>query len=103
MGKTPPANAGGKAIRRGYDPWVGKTPWSRKLQPTPISLTGKLHGQGSLAGYSPWGHAELETNEHTQAHTHTHTHTHTHIYEEICYRIWLTWLWKPRNATVYHV
>ena len=72
--KNPPANAGD--VRRGYDPWVGKIPWSRKLQPTPISLTGKLHGQGSLVGYSPWGYTELVTTEHTHAHVHTRAHTH---------------------------
>ena len=72
--KNPPANAGD--VRRGYDPWVGKIPWSRKLQPTPISLTGKLHGQGSLVGYSPWGYIELVTTEHTHAHVHTRAHTH---------------------------
>ena len=27
-------------------------PWKRKWQPTPVSLTRKFHGQGSLAGYS---------------------------------------------------
>ena len=27
----------------------------------------------SLAGYSPWGHKELEMTEHTHTHTHTHT------------------------------
>ena len=26
----------------GFDPWVGKTPWSRKCQPTPGFLPGKL-------------------------------------------------------------
>ena len=41
--------------RRGFDPWVGKIPWSRKWQPTPVFLPGNLYGQRSLAGYSPWG------------------------------------------------
>ena len=27
--------------RRGIDPWVGKTPWGRKWQPTPVFLLGK--------------------------------------------------------------
>ena len=40
--------------RRGFDPWVGKIPWRRKLQPTPIFLPGKSR-QNSLVGYSPWG------------------------------------------------
>ena len=33
--------------------WVGKIPWRRKWQPTPAFLPGELHGQRSLAGYSP--------------------------------------------------
>ena len=36
-----------------FNPWVGKIPWSRKWQPTPVFLPGKSHGQRSLAGYSP--------------------------------------------------
>ena len=47
--------------RCGLDPWVGKIPWRRKWQPTPIFLPGKSHGQRSLAGYSPWGSKELST------------------------------------------
>ena len=35
--------------------WVGKIPWRRKWQPTPVFLPGKPHGQRSLVGYSPWG------------------------------------------------
>ena len=35
--------------------WVGKIPWRRKWQPTPVFLPGKSHGQRSLAGYRPWG------------------------------------------------
>ena len=41
--------------RRRLDSWVGRIPWRRKWQPTPIFLPGKSHGQRSLAGYSPWG------------------------------------------------
>ena len=37
--------------RCGFDPWVGKIPWRRKWQPTPVFLPGKSHGQRSLAGY----------------------------------------------------
>ena len=33
-----------------FNPWVGKTPWSRKWQPTTVFLPGKSHGQRSLAG-----------------------------------------------------
>ena len=38
-----------------FDPWVGKIPWRRKWQPTPVFLPGKFHGQRSLVGYSLWG------------------------------------------------
>ena len=41
--------------RHGFDTWVGKIPWRRKWQPTPVFLPGKFHGQRSLAVYSPWG------------------------------------------------
>ena len=45
------------------DPWVGKIPWRRKWQPTPVFLPGKSHGQRSLAGYSPWTLKESDTTE----------------------------------------
>ena len=52
----------------GFAPWVGKIPWRRKWQPTPVFLPGESHGQRSLAGYSPWGHKESDTTE--QLHFH---------------------------------
>ena len=45
--------------RPGIDPWVGKIPWSKKWQPTPVFLPVKSHGQRSLAGYSPWGRKRI--------------------------------------------
>ena len=45
--------------RPGFDPWVGKIPCRREWQPTPVFLPGEFNGQGSLAGYSPWGRKEL--------------------------------------------
>ena len=36
-----------------------------KEMATPVFLSGKSHGQRSLAGYSPWGHKELDITEHT--------------------------------------
>ena len=36
-----------------FDTWVGKIPWRRKWQPTPVFLPGKSHGQRSLVGYGP--------------------------------------------------
>ena len=46
--------------------------WRRKWQPIPVFLPGKFHGQKSLVGYSPWGHKEPDTTEHTHTHTHTY-------------------------------
>ena len=42
---------------------VGKIPWRRAWQPTPVFLPGESRGQRSLAGYSPWGQKELDTTE----------------------------------------
>ena len=40
--------------RCGFNPLVGKIPWKKKWQSTPVFLLGKSHGQRSLADYSPW-------------------------------------------------
>ena len=39
----------------------------QKRQPIPKFWPGEFHGQRSLAGYSPWGHKELEATEHAQS------------------------------------
>ena len=57
-----PANAR-RHKSRGFDPSVGKTPWRRAWQPTPIFLSGELHGQGSLVGYSSWGRKASDMTE----------------------------------------
>ena len=38
----------------GVPPWVGKIPWRRKWQSTPVFLPGEFHGLRSLEGYRPW-------------------------------------------------
>ena len=48
--KNWPANA---EDRHRFNPWVGKIPWRRKGQPTPVFLPEESHGQRSLGGYSP--------------------------------------------------
>ena len=63
--KNPPAKCR-RCKRCGFNPWVGKIPWSRKWQPTPVFSPGKSHGQESMAGYNPWGCKEADTTEHTQ-------------------------------------
>ena len=52
--KNPPANAR-RYKRHLFDPWVGKIPWRRAWQLTPVFLPGEFHGQRSLAGYGSWG------------------------------------------------
>ena len=37
------------------------TKWRRKWQLTPLFLPGEYHGQRSLAGHSPWGQKESQT------------------------------------------
>ena len=63
--------------RPGFDPWVGKIPWRRKWQPTPVFLPGESHGQGNLVDCSPWGCKESGTTERL-----------THTYR-IIMQIWL--------------
>ena len=48
-------------------PRVGKIPWSRKWQPTPVFVSGKFHGQRSLVVYSPWvTKSQTQLSIHTQ-------------------------------------
>ena len=60
--KKLPANVG-RHKGHGFNPWVGKIPWRRTWQPTPVFLPGESHGQRSLAGYGPWGCKESDTTE----------------------------------------
>ena len=62
-----PGNARNEKRDR-FNSWVQKMLWSRKWQPPPIFLPGKFHGQGSLAGYSPWGCKEPDTAERLLTH-----------------------------------
>ena len=55
--------------RSRFDPWVGKIPWRRKWQPTPVFLPGKFHEHRSLAGYT---HEVAESDMTEQLGTHTH-------------------------------
>ena len=52
--------------RHGFNPWVGKIPWSRKWQHTPVFWSGKSHGQRNLTGYSPQGHKESDMTGHAR-------------------------------------
>jgi len=47
-----------------FNLWVRKISWRKKLQPAPVFLSEKSHGQRSLASYSPWGCKELDMTKH---------------------------------------
>ena len=47
----------------GFYPWVGKIPWRREWQPTPVFLAREFHGQRSLVGYSLKSCKELGITE----------------------------------------
>ena len=48
----------------GSIPRLGRSPGGGHGNPLQDSCLEKPHGQGSLAGYSPWGHKESDMTEH---------------------------------------
>ena len=54
----------------GSIPGLGRIPWRRKWQPTPVFLPGESYGfsQRSRAGYSPQGRKESDTTERLHFH-----------------------------------
>ena len=64
----------------GFDPWVGKIPWTSKWQPTPGFLPGKSHGQSSLVGCSPWGHKRVRHDSETKTTTKAPTKTNSQLW-----------------------
>ena len=73
--------------RHEFDPWVWKILWRRTWQPTTVFLPGKFHGQRSLAGYSPWGHKELDTTEYTCTHSAHTKSTSAQTWNNTCTRL----------------
>ena len=58
-----------RRLRRGkFNSWVGKIPWRRKWQPTPVFSPGESYEQKNLEGYSPRGCKESDTTEYTCMH-----------------------------------
>ena len=80
-----------------FNCWVGKIPWRRKRQLTPVFLPGESHGPRGLACYRPWSHKELDTTEHTHTHSHTLTHTHTHTLKSAKYLMLTHVFWEERE------
>ena len=59
--------------RGGFNPWVRKTLWYRKWQPTPC-----LGNPMDKRAWQTTVHRVAKSQTQLGAHTHTHTHTHTH-------------------------
>ena len=53
-----------------FNPWVRKTRWRRKRQPSPVLLLGKSHGQRGTwwVGYSPQDCKQSDTTEQLNTH-----------------------------------
>ena len=83
--------------RCGFDLWVGKIPWRRAWQPTPVFLPGKSHGQRNLAGYNPQGHRELDKIKTAQ---HACMHVYICIYVHMCMHVCI-YLYKYKCTCVY--
>ena len=70
--------------RCGLSPWVGKIPWRRKWQHTPVFLPGEPRGQRSLAGYIVHGVAKSWTQLSDWARTLTKGNTSLAISDFLC-------------------
>ena len=60
--KNLPANVGDTGDA-GSIPGSGRSPEGGNGNPLSVFLPGKSHGQGILAGCSPWGCKELDTTD----------------------------------------
>ena len=56
--------------RTRLDPWIGKIPWRRAWQPTPVSLPGESHGQRNLATVHRMAQSQIRLK---RLSTHTYT------------------------------
>ena len=48
--------------------WVGKMPWRKAWQPTPVFFPRESHRQRSLEGYSPLGRKESDASKYSTQH-----------------------------------
>ena len=53
------------------DPWIGKIPWRRNWQPTPVFLPGESHEQRSLVELTVDGVTKCQVQLNMTAHTDT--------------------------------
>ena len=72
--------------RCGFDPWVGKIPWRRAWQPTPVFLPGESRG------WAWWTVIHSVTKSWTQRKwlsTHTHTQSWVEVFPKLTCARWL--------------
>ena len=78
----------------------------QKMTTCSLFLPGKLHGQRSLVGYSPWGHKESDLAEHTYQYNNLlvlyvlYQYFITYLYIHI-FNKWLPW-WLSGKASACH-
>ena len=91
--------------RSSFDPWVRKIPWRREWLPTQAFLPGEYHGQRNLAGYSPWGHKELDVTENSRIYFCLCSHMITvwsFCLTLSCDLVWFWHLWCVSSTEDYH-
>ena len=93
-GKESVYNVGDLGSIRG----LGRFPWRREWQSTPVLLLGEFHGQRSLAGYSSWNHQESDT---TKRLTHVALGYSTHYIKEPCQHLDSTFSLQTVRQYVY--
>ena len=62
-------------------------PMEKGMATHSVFLPGKLHGQRSLVGYSPWGHKELDMTEQL---TFSFFHFHTKVCFPFCLKFFFS-------------
>ena len=84
--------------RRGFSPWVGKIPWRRTWQLTPVFLPGEPHGLRSPAGYM--GLQRVRHDWSDLAHTHGRNQHDTKVIFLQLKKIKITqFMWKKKIKT----
>ena len=77
-------------------PGLGRFPWRRAWQPTPVFWPGESRGQRSLAGFRPRGLKESDTTEWLSAQRLSHQVKSVRA-RQIPYDI--TYIWNPKTMT----
>ena len=85
----------------GFDPWVGKIPWSRKWQLTLVFLPGKYHGQRSQGyrGLQSWATVGLQRVWHHWVTEHVRARAYTH--NKLCAGYFMIWAVLPHPSQLW--